>query len=202
MEKWARNALAQPQSRSQPGPSRTCSGYPTGCRCARRCDRCAGVATAHRDEQPRHRAGVRGGEEQMDVIGHRHLGVQATALSLQGLVQSAQIGVPVLVVEEAGAAVVARRHDTQQRPVEMDAGSAKWWPFPLRQSGLIRYGLTICSPCTSLERNRARELEATGGQKGLARVWPLSPRRRSHRRFREMPTVFRVGPYRFFILRG
>jgi hypothetical protein len=69
------------------------------------------VAAAHRDEQPRHRAGVRRAEEQMDVIGHQHVGVETAALPPQRLVQPAKIGVPVLLVEEAGATVVAPLHD-------------------------------------------------------------------------------------------
>jgi hypothetical protein len=59
------------------------------------------------------------------VIGHQRVGVQAAALPLQGLVQPAELGVAVPVVEEAGAAVVAAPHDMQRHPVEMDARTAR-----------------------------------------------------------------------------
>jgi hypothetical protein len=82
------------------------------------------VPPTHRDEHPWDRVGVRRREEQVDVIGHQHIGVQVAPLPPQGLVQPAEIGVAVPVGEEAGAAVVAALHDRQRRPVEMEARTA------------------------------------------------------------------------------
>ena len=42
------------------------------------------------------------------MVGHRSMGVEQTGLKVQGVMQPAEVGVTILVVEEAGAAIMAR----------------------------------------------------------------------------------------------
>ncbi len=59
------------------------------------------------------------------MIGHQHIGVQAAMLALQGFSQPAKIGMAVLVIEEAGLAIVPTLHDVQRHSVDVDPGTSR-----------------------------------------------------------------------------
>jgi hypothetical protein len=61
----------------------------------------------------------------MQVIGHQHAGVQRAAFALQRFVEPAEIGEPVLVVEEAGRPIVPALADVKRQSVDMDAWAAR-----------------------------------------------------------------------------
>jgi len=81
------------------------------------------VAPADRDNQPRDRGRVFWGEQEMDMVGHQHVGVKLAVLVLQGVAQPAEVGVAILIVEKAGSAIVATLHDVQRYTVDVDAGT-------------------------------------------------------------------------------
>jgi hypothetical protein len=61
------------------------------------------------------------GEQQVNMIGHQHVGMQLTVLTPQGFEQPAEVGLAILVIEETGPAIVATLHDVQRYTVDMDA---------------------------------------------------------------------------------
>jgi hypothetical protein len=64
------------------------------------------------------------GEQQVDMIGHQDVRMELTALALQGVAQPANVGVAILVIEEAGPTIVATLHDVQRYTVDVDARTA------------------------------------------------------------------------------
>ena len=58
------------------------------------------------------------------MVGHQGVGVQGAVCLGQGVFQPVQVGVVVLLGEEAGFAVVAALHDVQGLTIEVDAGAA------------------------------------------------------------------------------
>jgi hypothetical protein len=72
------------------------------------------VPAADRDRHLPHALGLFRRQQQMDMVGHQHAGVQPAALAHQCLVQPTEVGTPVVVVEEARRAVVAALHDVQR----------------------------------------------------------------------------------------
>jgi hypothetical protein len=61
----------------------------------------------------------------MHVVGHQRVGVQPCLLPLERLAKPVQVGVVVLLCEEAGLAVVAALHDVQRHSVDMAARAAR-----------------------------------------------------------------------------
>jgi hypothetical protein len=61
---------------------------------------------------------VRRGKRQVDMVGCRHLGVESTALALQRVTQPAEVGMAILLIEEAGPAIMAVLHDVQRFPAD------------------------------------------------------------------------------------
>jgi len=59
------------------------------------------VTAPHADNDPRNRSGACGRNQQMDVVGHQHVGVQRATLARQRLAEPLQVGMVVLFVEEA-----------------------------------------------------------------------------------------------------
>jgi len=64
------------------------------------------------------------------MVGHQHVGTEPAALALQGVPQPAEVGMPVLVVEEARSAIVSALHDVQRHTIDVDA----WTPGHDRKS--------------------------------------------------------------------
>jgi hypothetical protein len=63
------------------------------------------VATANGDHHLQHTRGTFRREQQVDVVGHQHVGVQPATLAFQCLAQPPKIGESVLIIEEAKIAV-------------------------------------------------------------------------------------------------
>jgi len=58
------------------------------------------------------------------MVCHKHVGVQAAALSVQRLAQLVKVSEPVLLVEEAGGPIVPTLHDVQRQAVNVDWSAA------------------------------------------------------------------------------
>lgn len=72
------------------------------------------ITAPHQDQHLGHAVGLFRREQQMDVIGHQHVGVQPAVLARQRFAQPAKIGEAVLVVEEARRPIVPALDDVQR----------------------------------------------------------------------------------------
>jgi hypothetical protein len=70
------------------------------------------------------------------MVGHQDIRMKLTVLALQGLAQLAKVGVAILVIEEAGPAVVATLFDVQRDTVDVNA----WTPGHGRSPAEIEPG--------------------------------------------------------------
>ena len=70
---------------------------------------------------PGHEVGFRRLDQKVIVISHQHIGVNAPAGFVAGLAQSLQKALPVPVIVEDGAALVAAGHDVVRCPGKLDA---------------------------------------------------------------------------------
>jgi hypothetical protein len=61
------------------------------------------------------------GEQQVDMIGDQHVGMELPVLARRGVTQPAKVGVAILVIEEAGSTIVATLHDMRWYTVDVDA---------------------------------------------------------------------------------
>jgi hypothetical protein len=104
------------------------------------------------------------------MIGHQDVRMELTVLALQGVAQPAKVGVAILVIEEAGPAIVATLHDVQRYTVDVDArtpeheGSlAQIEPGPSRPTKVLRAsritkhinGLAPISPWRNVSQARS-----------------------------------------------
>jgi hypothetical protein len=73
-----------------------------------------------RHDERRHRRRLFRGEEQVDVIGHQHIGVQRALGLAQRFSQPMQVAAVVFLAEKARLAVVAALHDVERNSIKLD----------------------------------------------------------------------------------
>jgi len=82
------------------------------------------IATANRHEHLCHGTRIIGRQEKVDVICHKHVGVQPAAFPVQRFVQQIYVNKPVLLFEEAGPSIVPPSHNVQREAVYVDSAAA------------------------------------------------------------------------------
>jgi hypothetical protein len=107
------------------------------------------------------------------MVGHQDARMKLAVLAPQGLAQPAKVGVAILVIEDAGPAIVATLHDVQRYTVDVDAqtpghGSSRaeiepgpFYPFTLlpRAAAEFEYCLDACGVPASLSSEPAGDGE-------------------------------------------
>jgi hypothetical protein len=83
------------------------------------------VPAADRDQYLRHTHGLLRREQQVNMIGHQHVGMQLAPLTRQRLTQPAEVGGSVLVFEKARRPVVAALDNVQRQAVDVDARATR-----------------------------------------------------------------------------
>lgn len=78
---------------------------------------CGDIGLAELAHGQRHRSWLAGADEQMHVVAHQHVGVDAQAVSCRALAKQAKVMATILVVQKDGATI-----DPALRDVERDAG--------------------------------------------------------------------------------